>query len=227
MAAERNQHQISSVLTRIASGFSTFILAVILSTHYHSLGPNISPRDLNSQSFPIVVAKTEIPVGTRIIAEHLTIAQFPRNVAVEGAFHTIDDNLLGRVAAARITPREPITESRLVPVGSAAGFSSVIPQGYRPTTVRVDEVVGASRFIMRGARVDIVVVIERGGDNGRERVAKIVLENIKVVGTGPKNEKEAARVKAVTLQVTAEQAKHLARVSNEGKLRLVMRNSVD
>jgi Flp pilus assembly protein CpaB len=143
MTTEPNQHRISSILTRVASGFFTFILAVILSTH-NPLGPNISPGDLDSHLFPIVVAKVEIPVGTRIIAQQLTVAQFPRSVAPEGTFAKIDNNLLGRVAVARITPREPITESRLAPIGSAAGLSSVIPEGYRAMTVRVDEVVGVS-----------------------------------------------------------------------------------
>ena len=76
MAAERNQHRISSVLTRMATAFSTFILAVILSTHYNPLGPNISPGDLASQnSFPIIIAKTEIPTGSRITAEQLQVAR--------------------------------------------------------------------------------------------------------------------------------------------------------
>ncbi len=66
----------------------------------------------------------------------------------------------------------------------------------------------------------------------REKVSKIVLQNIKVLANGqnidkPKNEKETERVKAVTLQVTPEQAEKLALASSEGRLQLVMRNAVD
>ena len=43
----------------------------------------------------------------------------------------------------------------------------------------------------------------------------------------PKNDREVERVKAVTLQVTPEQAEKLALAGSEGKLQLVMRNSVD
>ena len=44
----------------------------------------------------------------------------------------------------------------------------------------------------------------------------------------PKNDREVERsVRAVTLQVTPEQAEKLALASSEGKLQLVMRNSVD
>ena len=92
----------------------------------------------------MVVAKVEIPVGQKLIAEHLTVAHFPTNVTPEGAFPGIDQKLIGRVAVTRIAVREPVTESRLAPIGAAAGLSSVIPEGYRAMTVKVDDVVGVS-----------------------------------------------------------------------------------
>jgi pilus assembly protein CpaB len=133
----------------------------------------------------------------------------------------------------RIAPREPVTESRLAPVGSAGGLSSVIPDGYRAMTVKVDDVVGVSGFIQPGTLVDIVVVTSPPKTSTQqEMISKIVLQNIKVLASGqnidkPKNEKEAERVRAVTLQVTPEQAEKLALATTEGKLQLVMRNSVD
>ena len=181
----------------------------------------------------VVVAKVEIPVGTRIIPEQLTVAQFPRAVAPEGAFAKVDENLIGRVVVTKILPREPITENRLAPVGAAGGLSSVIPEGYRAMTVKVDDVVGVSGFILPGTLVDVVVVIEPPENSSqKEKISKIVLQNIKVLASGqnidkPKNEKETARVRAVTLQVTPEQAEKLALASSEGTLQLVMRNSVD
>src|SRR5688572_17066813 len=181
MAAERNQHRISSVLTRVACGFSTFLLAVILSTHYNPLGPNISPGDLDSQLLPIVVAKVEIPVGTRIIAEHLTVLQFPRAVLFDGTFARLDDKILGRLAVVRISPHEPVTEDRLAPVGAAGGLSSVIPEGYRAMTVKVNDMVGVSGFIMPGTLVDIVVsIVPPNSNSQRGKVfTKIVLQNVK------------------------------------------------
>ena len=109
----------------------------------------------------------------------------------------------------------------------------MIPDGYRAMTVKVDDVVGVSGFIQPGTLVDIVVVTSPPKTSTQqEMVSKIVLQNIKVLASGqnidkPKNEKEAERVKAVTLQVTPEQAEKLALATTEGKLQLVMRNSVD
>jgi pilus assembly protein CpaB len=176
----------------------------------------------------------DIPVGSKILAEQLTVAQFPRNVTPDGAFPAINENVVGRVAVMRISAREPITESRLAPVGSAGGLSSVIPEGFRAMTVKVDDIVGISGFIQPGTLVDVVVVIDPPSKEGasQEKVSKIVLQNIKVLANGqnidkPKNDREVERVKAVTLLVTPEQAEKLALAATEGQLQLVMRNAVD
>ena len=234
MAAERNQHRILSVTTRVACAFTTFLLAVILSTHYIPLGPNVSPGELDNQSLPIVVARVEIPAGTRITAEQLTLSLFPPRVLPDKSFTRLDDKILGRIAVVRISPHEPVTENRLSPFGAAGGLSSVIPEGYRAMTVRVHEVIGVSGFIMPGSLVDILVTIIPPDNSKQQKkdFAKIVLQNVKVLASGqnisqPKNEKEVDHVRAVTLQVTPEQAEKLALASGEGKLGLVMRNSVD
>src|SRR5690242_4711175 len=187
-----------------------------------------------SRTNDVVVAKVDIPVGSRLIAEQLTVAQFPADVTPPGAITKIDPSLLDRVVVTAISPRDPITEAKLAPVGSLGGLSSVIPEGYRAMTVKVDDVVGVSGFIMPGTLVDIVVVIQPPkGTANEEMISKIVLQNIKVLASGqnidkPKNDREVERsIKAVTLQVTPEQAEKLALASSEGKLQLVMRNSVD
>ena len=232
MAAEPNQYRISSVLTRVACGFSTFILAVSLSTDYNPSGPNISPGDLDSQLFSVVVAKVEIPVGTRIIAEQLTVLQFPRTVLPDGTFASLDDKILGRAAMVRIFPRQPITEGQLAPVCSAGGLTNCSADGYRAMTVKVDDVVSVTGFATPGLLVDIVVtIIPPDNSKQREKVSKIVMQNVKVLASGGgcefRHEKEVKRAKAVTLQVTPEQAEKLALASSEGKLQLVMRSSVE
>jgi pilus assembly protein CpaB len=220
----RNKRLIIALLAAVAFG----LIAAISVSRYLSSAQAYT-RNLSN----VVVAKVDIPLGTRIIPEQLTLAQFPRGIAPEGAFQVIDDKLLGRVAVVRIAAREPITESRLAAIGAAGGLSSVIPDGFRAMTVKVDDVVGVSGFIMPGTLVDIVVVIDPPENSTqKDKVSKIVLQNIKVLASGqnidkPKNEKEAERVKAVTLQVSPEQAEKLALASSEGTLQLVMRNSVD
>jgi pilus assembly protein CpaB len=193
-----------------------------------------SAQALTANMQSVVVAKVEIPVGTKLVEEQLTVVRVPTDALPAGTFDSLE-KVVGRVAIVGIAQREPMTDYKLAPEGAAAGLSAVIPEGYRAMTVKVDDVVGVAGFARPGALVDIVVVIEPGGDrmSSQGKVSKIVLQNIKVLASGqsidqPKNDdREAQQVKAVTLQVTPEQAERLALASNEGKLQLVMRNSVD
>jgi pilus assembly protein CpaB len=179
----------------------------------------------------VAVANVAIPVGTKIIPEQITVVQFPKESTPDGTFDS-PEKLAGRVAIVNIAAREPITESRLAPEGSTGGLSAVIPEGYRAMTVKVDDVVGISGFIMPDTLVDVVVVIDPGGNTMADPISKIVLQNIKVLANGqnidkPENQRDANSVKAVTLLVTPEQAEKLALASTEGKLQLVMRNAID
>jgi pilus assembly protein CpaB len=203
------------------------LLAAVSVTRYLSSAQAYT-KNLNR----VAVAKVAIPLGTKIIAEQIMVVQFPAESTPDGAFESIE-KLTGRVAITNIAPREPITEARLAPEGTAGGLSAVIPEGYRAMTVKVDDVVGISGFIMPGTLVDIVVVIDPAERAGmQDPISKIVLQNIKVLANGqnidkPEDQREANSVKAVTLLVTPEQAEKLALAASEGKLQLVMRNSID
>src|ERR1700730_881838 len=202
------------------------LLAAVSVSRYLSSAQAYS-KNLNR----VAVAKVAIPLGTKIIAEQLTLVQFSKESTPDGTFESVE-KVAGRVAVVNIAPREPITESRLAPEGTAGGLSAVIPEGFRAMTVKVDDVVGISGFIMPGTLVDVVVVMDPGDKTTQNPISKIVLQNIKVLANGqnidkPENQRDANSVKAVTLLVTPDQAEKLALASSEGKLQLVMRNSID
>ena len=203
------------------------LLAAVSVTRYLSSAQAYT-KNLNR----VAVAKVAIPIGTKIIPEQVMVVQFPPESTPDGAFDSVE-KLTGRVAVTNIAPREPITEARLAAEGTAGGLSAVIPEGYRAMTVKVDDVVGISGFIMPGTLVDVVVVIDPMEKSGmQDPISKIVLQNIKVLANGqnidkPNDQREANSVKAVTLLVTPEQAEKLALATSEGKLQLVMRNSID
>jgi pilus assembly protein CpaB len=215
-------------LVFVMCGAVVFGLVAAFSVSRYLSGTQAYAKNLNS----VVVAKVDIQPGQKIIAEQLQSVQFPSGATPDGTFQSAD-KLVGRVAVVQIAAREPVTDYKLAPEGSAGGLSAVIPEGYRAMTVKVDDVVGISGFVMPGALVDVVVVINPVENNGQQNpISKIVLQNIKVLANGqnidrPKNDREPESVKAVTLQVTPEQAEKLALASSEGKLQLVMRNSVD
>jgi len=188
-----------------------------------------SASELNN----IVVAKTEIPVGAKITAEQLTLLPIPNGSAPEGVFRKLED-AVDRVALIPIGMREPVTEFKLARIGTESGLSAVIPSGFRALTVKVDEVVGVSGFVMPGSYVDVVAVIVpvQAGAAAQGPISKIVLQNIKVLASGarldsPSDQRQPAQVNAVTLLVTPDQAEKLVLAANESKLQLVMRNFGD
>ena len=129
----RNKRLIIALLAAI-----TFGLIAAVSVKQYLLTAKTFENNLND----VVVAKVDIPVGTRLIPEQLTVAQFPANVTPEGAIPAIDENLIGRVVTVSLSPRDPVTDAKLAPVGAAGGLASMIPEGYRAMTVAVNEVVG-------------------------------------------------------------------------------------
>jgi|SRR5688572_1321457 len=202
------------------------VLAAVSVSRYLSSAQAYS-KNLNN----VAVAKVAIPIGSKIVAEQIMVVQFPKESTPDGAYDS-PEKLAGRVAVVNIAAREPITESRLAAEGTAAGLAAIIPEGYRAMTVKVDDAAGISGFIQPGTLVDVVVTIDPEGIARQDPISKIVLQNIKVLASGqnidkPENEREATSVKAVTLQVTPEQAEKLALASSEGKLQLVMRSQID
>ena len=220
----RNKRLIIALTGAVICG----LIGVMLVTRYLA-SVQAFTKDLGN----VVVAKQEIPLGEKITAEHLALAQIPNGSAPEGVFRKLDD-VVGRVAITPIGVREAITNTKLAPAGTGGGLSAVIPEGYRAMTVKVDDVVGVSGFIMPGSFVDVVAIItpvaQAAATNGP--ISKIVLQNIKVLASGakidsPQDQRQPSEVKAVTLQVTPEQAEKLVLAANEGKLQLVMRNYSD
>ena len=221
----RNKRLILALTGAVICG----LLGVMLVTRYLSQVEAYT-KDLGN----VVVAKQEIPLGTKITLEQLALAPIPNGSLPEGIFRKTE-LVVGRVAITPIGAREAITTMKLAPDGTGGGLPAVIPAGYRAMTVKVDDVVGVSGFVMPGSYVDVVAVItpqNQQGTEGQGPISKIVLQHIKVLASGakidsPENQREPTSVKAVTLMVTPEEAEKLVLAANEGKLQLVMRNYSD
>lgn len=179
----------------------------------------------------IVIARMEIPLGSKILAEQLTTVQMPQSATPEGAFNEVS-KVVGRVAATRLSARETVIDARLAPVGAAAGLSAIIPEGQRAMTVKVDDDSGMSGFVLPGTFVDVAAVIRIVGNGGENNISKIILQNIKVLANGdnldePNDKRDAQKARTVTLLVAPDQAEKLLLASADGRLRLVMRNGAD
>jgi pilus assembly protein CpaB len=176
----------------------------------------------------VVQAKVHLPMGTKIEAGNLRQVPWPKTLLPDGYFSEIPE-LVGRVIKTEAFPGDVIIESKLAPVGSEGGFSSIIPPGMRALTVEVNTYVGVGGFILPNTRVDVLVTVPSYQDK-EEASTRIILENIKVLAvdqTFQRKGDEPVTVQTVTLLVTPEQAEKLVLASTEGKLQLSLRNDSD
>lgn len=177
----------------------------------------------------VVVAATDISVGSAIKLSQVVTTMWPKATMPENALSSVNE-ASGRVALLTIKAGDPITQVKLIPLEGAPGVLSYkVPAGHRAMTVAVDKVSGVAGFIAPGNMVDLVVTTKPAGY--REPVSKIFLQNVPVLATGNILEQQpeggAVEVPTVTLDVTPIEAEKLAVASTTGKLQLLLRRSGD
>jgi pilus assembly protein CpaB len=87
--------------------------------------------------------------------------------------------------------------------------------------------VGVAGFILPGDRVDVMITREVGKDT---KITDVVLQNVKVIGIDQNSDEDASGakvVKAVTLEVSPDQAQQLTLSASVGELSLSLRNYLD
>ena len=179
----------------------------------------------------LVVAAAEIGVGVKITPEMLRQIDWPASELPPGAASD-GKPLEGRITRTNISLGEPVLESKLAPPGATGGLSSIVADGKRAMTVRVNDVVGVAGFALPGNFVDILVNTDdsaRGGGGG-QAISKIVLERILVLAVAQESSRDDNKpkvVNAVTLELTPDQVEKLDLARSVGSLSLVLRNQVD
>jgi pilus assembly protein CpaB len=174
----------------------------------------------------VVVAAREIQLGSALTADMLRVVEWPRGSLPDGVVEKKDD-VDGRVVKTTLQRNEPVLLNKLAPLGTKGGLSSVIGEGKRAITVKVNEVIGVAGFALPGNLVDVMVNTK---DEADKPVSKIVLEQILVLAVAQEANRDETKpkvVSAVTLEVTPEQAEKLDLARSIGSLSLVLRNQLD
>ncbi|EGR0669011.1 Flp pilus assembly protein CpaB [Vibrio vulnificus] len=175
------------------------------------------------QREPVVIAAIEIPAGSMIEPQHLTTK------LLEVAWRDLSqysepEALIGQVAAVPIYPGEIIIEQRLSIPGEGSTLASLIPEKKRAITIRVNDVIGVAGFLLPGNRVDVLNTVSYGQGSA---ATNTVLKDIKVLAvdqTARTKENKPIIVRAVTLEVTPEQAEKLLSAKSKGEIQLTLRN---
>jgi pilus assembly protein CpaB len=181
----------------------------------------------------IVVAAIPLQLGTRLSDANLRLIAWPAGQSVAGMFTRIED-CSNRALITPLAENEPVLEAKLASQQSGGGLSATIPEGMRALSVSVNEVIGVAGFVIPGTMVDVLVTgsmptgESHGGTNA---ITKTILENVRVLAAGQKIELDRdgkpQTVPVITLLVSPEDAVKLTMASNQGKIQLALRNTID
>ncbi|HWP26984.1 MAG TPA: Flp pilus assembly protein CpaB, partial [Xanthobacteraceae bacterium] len=180
----------------------------------------------SSPTMTIVVAAAPLEIGVAIPENKITEIAWPAQNLPEGAFATKKDFLKDgpRIALQPIARNEPLLRSKVGVAGQGGLLSTLLDKDKRAVTVRVDDVSGVAGFVQPNSRVDIALI---RSDQSGESYSNIILQNVKVLAidqvTGVVPDRPAMLARAVTLEVTTEEAQKVLLAEKIGRLSLILR----
>lgn len=213
------------------------VLAVVTSVLVFSWMQNEKNRLMaaplpTTSNVSVLVANADLAWGTKLAPEMLQLQDIPPGAIPEGHFTSMEA-IKDRVLLVDIKRNELLLESKLAPLGTTSGgVAAVTDVNKRAMSVKVDDVIGVAGFIKPADRVDVMVTIEPEHNRQGHPISKVILENVKVLAAGTQMERkgkdeEPKPVQVITVEVDVEEAEKLALASNQGKLRLALRNPLN
>jgi len=176
----------------------------------------------------VLVATNDLQVGAKIEDKDLKPVRFLSSELPAGVFH-FKNKAIGRGVVVPIARGEYILTSKLAPENGGSGLPSLIPNGMRAVSVRVNDTTSVSGFVLPGTHVDVLLTGNPEGSNQQQTTT--VLENVAVIATGQRLERNSAgepqNTPVVTLLVSPDDAQKLTLASNQGHIQLALRNPLD
>jgi pilus assembly protein CpaB len=184
-----------------------------------------------NETVSIVVANGALAFGAPIAAEDVREIAWPAKSRPQGAFANFAELVKDgrRIVISPFVRDEPIIASKLSAPNQRASLSTVIEKGKRAVTVAVDDVRGVAGFIFPGDFVDVVLT-RTNNSIGPQDLAEVILQHVKVLAidqmAGERQERPTV-AKAVTVEVSPEQALRILLATNVGKLSLILRQPAE
>ena len=182
--------------------------------------------DSNMES--VVVAAVEIPFGQMVEAQHVKVVSMPKGTAPSDAFDSVE-KVTGRIATFTLLQGDILRTARLAEHLGGSTLASLIEPNKRAISVRVDDVVGVGGFLLPGNRVDVLATKKLSGYSNNAEFETILydLRVLAVDQTASTDKTQPVVVRAVTLEMTPEEAEVLVKAQTEGKLQLALRNPLE
>jgi Flp pilus assembly protein CpaB len=201
-----------------------FVVAIVATGIFYGLFVSKMSSSTGSGKTLVVAAKT-LQAGTVLQATDVKLITWPGPQLPKGAFEHAEQ-VVGNTVFDPINEDEPVFAAHLATDRTAGG--SGVPTGMRAVSVHVTDSTGVMALLRGGQRVDVQVVVGRGGDS-KETTVRTALENLQVlsVGAAPEQSSQGATLPVVTLLANPSAADVLAAADSGARVRLVLRNPLD
>jgi pilus assembly protein CpaB len=177
----------------------------------------------------VAVATAPLAYGSDITPEKIRFVDYPNTSIPPGAFTTAAQLLPDgkkRVALLPIAVNEPILNNKISAAGQGASMSSLLPDGMRAATVRINDVSGVAGFIQPNDSVDVLITRTLPTGDGNQEVTDVLLQNVHVLAMGQQQTDANGKpipARTSTLEVAPVDAQKLALGEAAGSLSLVLR----
>src|SRR5690606_16818847 len=214
----------------LALALTSGALAAMLALRYlQQQATPLSSRE--ARAGKVVLAARNLTIGSTIGEADIKLIDWPGGVMPAG-FLASAQEAIGRAVITPVAENEPLLTTKLSSKDGGAGLQVAIRDGMRAMSVKVDEVVGVSGFVIPNTRVDLVLILEKNEELNRPMaVSRTFLQNLQVLASGQVTEPDAdgkpIKVSVVTLLVTPEDAELLALATREGRIQMALRNTLD
>jgi pilus assembly protein CpaB len=208
------------------------VVAVILTRGYVSSVTQRVAAPSGAGVVPVVVAAQPMDRGVVLEPNFLKVVNLPADAVPANVFHAVSELTGGkdqqRLALRSLVANEPILANYISGPGGKLNLSGTVGAGMRAVSLRSSDVTGVGGFVLPGDRVDVLLTRSVGTNN--DTLTQILAENVRVLGVDQSANEEADKPvvsRAITVEVTPEQASAISLGQSVGTVSLTLRHVAD
>lgn len=208
------------------------VVAVILTRGYVSSVTQRVAEPSSGGMVAVVVAAQPMDRGVVLEPNFLKVVNLPAEAVPANVFHAVSELTGGkdqqRLALRSLVANEPVLANYVSGPGGKLNLSGTVGAGMRAVSLRSTDVTGVGGFVLPGDRVDVLLTRTVGTNN--DTLTQILAENIRVLGVDQSASEDADKPvvsKAITVEVTPEQASAISLGQSVGTVSLTLRHVAD
>ncbi|MEM8632011.1 MAG: Flp pilus assembly protein CpaB [Pseudomonadota bacterium] len=213
------------------AGFAVYMAQEYIGANRAALERERAARQAMVPLADAFIVNRTIKYGERLTRQDIAQVQFPVNAMPQGVFKTVEEIFPGsddefRTVLRTMDAREALTSAKVTEPGKVAGVTSMLVQGERAFTIRVDVTSGVSGFLRPGDRVDVYWT----GRTNIGEITKLIDGNVRLIAIDQSSNSEVREnrvARTVTVAVSPQQVAAFAQAQATGRLTLSLRGATD